>query len=251
MMNSALAIGLGRFFFRRRNVLGPAVFLLALVLSEPRYPFGSQEWNVAFDLAGAALALAGEGLRVLTIGYEYIVRGGRDRQVYAEHLVERGVFAQCRNPMYVANVLIGIGLALVIHAYAFYLIVIPSILIAYASIVAAEEAYLRRRFGAEYERYAARVNRWWPRLAGFRASTRGLRFSWRRVLVKEYTTVFCLVGTIACLRLWSEYRVAGAEALPSPAGTGIGLCVWIALYIAVRALKKSGYVADRRAGSAT
>lgn len=89
------------------------------------------------------LALLGQLLRVATIGYEYILRGGRNRQVYADDLVKGGMFAHSRNPLYFGNVLIALGLALVIHAYAFYLIVLRSIVLAYCSIVAADEAYLR------------------------------------------------------------------------------------------------------------
>src|SRR5436190_15265440 len=117
-MQNALLVRLGKFLFRYRNALGPVIFLLALLVSRPRYPFGREDLNVVFDLAGVAVAFAGQLVRAVTIGYEYIVRGGRNRQVYADDLVQGGVFAHCRNPMYVGNVLIALGLALVIHAWA-------------------------------------------------------------------------------------------------------------------------------------
>ena len=237
-------IKLGRFFFRYRNILGPAAFLVALALSRPEYPFGNPLLNIAFDIAGAVLALLGQSLRVVTIGYEYIVRGGRNRQVYADNLVQGGVFAHSRNPLYLGNVLIAIGLALVIHACAFYVIVIPAIVIAYASIVAAEEAYLREKFDGLYDDYTLRVNRWWPRLTGFRGSVAGMRFNWKRVLVKEYNTTFLLFGALLCLWLWSEYCVVGASALPSLSRFMAGAVLWVALYLGVRTLKKSDYIAD-------
>ena len=46
--------------------------------------------------------------------------------------------------------LIATGLALVIHAPAFDLIVIPGIVVAYSAIIAAEEEYLRGKFGGQY-----------------------------------------------------------------------------------------------------
>lgn len=237
-------IKLGRFLFRYRNVVGPAIFLLALALSRPQYPLGRADLNIAFDVAGVVLALCGQLLRILTIGYEYIVRGGRNRHVYADTLVQGGVFAHSRNPLYFGNLLIAIGLALVIHARAFYLIVIPAIVLAYSAIAAAEEAYLREKFGGQYEDYSRRVNRWWPRLTGFRRSIDGMRFNWQRVLVKEYSTTFILLGALVCLRVWSEYSVIGASALPSRNAFIVGVVAWAALYLAVRALKKSGYVRD-------
>ena len=239
-------IQLGKFFFRYRNILGPIAFLAALALSRPGHPFGRADLNLLFDVAGVVLAALGQALRIVTIGYEYIVRGGRNRQVYADDLVQGGMFAHCRNPLYVGNMLIAIGLALVLHAQAFYLIIIPSILVAYSSIVANEEAYLREKFGAQFEDYCRRVNRWWPRLSGFRQSVAGMRFNWQRVLVKEYNTTFILVGALICLRLWGEYVVLGESALPSRNTFIAGLVAWCVLYVGVRALKKSGYVRDTR-----
>jgi protein-S-isoprenylcysteine O-methyltransferase Ste14 len=239
-----LMVKLGRFFFRYRNIFGPVVFLVGLAFSRPEYPFGSSALNIAFDIAGAIVALLGQSLRVLTIGYEYIVRGGRNRQVYADALVQGGVFAHCRNPLYVGNVLMLVGLALVIHAVAFYVIVIPAVVFVYACIVAAEETYLREKFGGAYDDYMLRVNRWWPRLTGFRNSVAGMRFNWRRVLVKEYNTTFILVGALVFLRLWSEHSIVGSGALPSPGSLFAGIAVWAGLYLAVRALKKSDYITD-------
>ena len=238
------AIEVGQFFFRYRNVLGPAILLLALALSQPQYPLGRADLNIAFDVAGIVIALLGQLLRVVTIGYQYIVRGGRNREAYADDLVQGGVFALSRNPLYVGNMLIVVGLALVIHAYAFYLIVIPLTVFAYSTIVAAEEAYLREKFGTQYEDYCRRVNRWWPRLTGFRSSVSAMRFNWKRVLLKEYNTTFVLFGLLVCLYVWSQYSVQGAAALPSRGAFFAGMLAWAMLYLVVRALKKGGYVRE-------
>jgi protein-S-isoprenylcysteine O-methyltransferase Ste14 len=238
------AIALGKFFFRYRNVLGPAIFLLALALSRPQYPLGREDLNIAFDAAGVVLVVFGQLLRVVTIGYEYIVRGGRNRHVYADDLVQGGMFALCRNPLYFGNVLIAVGLSLVINAHAFYLIVIPLIVLAYSTIVAAEEAYLREKFGPQYEDYCSRVNRWLPRPMNFRSAVSAMRFNWKRVLLKEYNTTFVLFGLLACLYVWSQYSVQGAAALPSRGVFFAGALAWAMLYLAVRALKKGGYVRE-------
>jgi protein-S-isoprenylcysteine O-methyltransferase Ste14 len=233
---------IGDVLFRWRNVLGPLVFVAALVIGRPAYPFGRPDLNVAFDVAGVLIALAGQALRILTIGYDYIERGGRDRKVYASSLVQGGVFGHSRNPLYVGNILIAVGLALIVHSWVFYLVALPFVFFAYACIVAAEEAFLRKRFGAEYEAYCARVNRWWPHWAGFSHSVRDMEFSWSRVLVKEYNTLFVLVFSLSVIRLWSEYRVVGDAALPSAELLLAGFGIWLGLYLLVRSLKKSGVV---------
>ena len=133
--------------------------------------------------------------------------------------------------------LIATRLALVIHACAFYMIVIPTIVFACACIVAAEEGYLREKFDGLYDDHALRVNRWWPRLTGFRGSVAGMRFNRKRVLAKEYNTTFILFGALLCLRWWSEYGVVGASALPSRSSFMAGIVAWATLYLGVRALK--------------
>ena len=174
----------GQFFFRYRNAIGPVAFLVALLAGTPAYPLGRDDLNLALDVLGMCAALLGEALRIVTIGYEYIERGGRDRKAYASTLVQGGVFAHCRNPLYLGNILLAVGIALVVHAAAFYLIVLPLAGYAYVSIVAAEEAYLQEKFGDAYRAYCRRVNRWVPRWRGWPCSIAGMRFNWRRVLVK-------------------------------------------------------------------
>jgi len=237
-------VGLGNFIFRYRNVLLPVMFALAVLVGRSEYPFGRPELDTVFNVVGAVLALLGVTLRALTIGYEYIIRGGKNYQVYADKLVQGGVFAHCRNPLYVGNVLMALGLALVIHSVVFYLVFIPFILIAYAAIVAAEEEYLRSKFGAEYDDYCRRVNRWWPRWAGFSKSVEGMRFNWRRPVVKDFNTVFALVAGLPVLMLWKDYQVAGASALPPTPYLVAGLIGLLSLYLVVRTLKISGRLTD-------
>ena len=235
---------IGQALFRYRNLLGPVLFLIALALSQPGFPVFGPQFDVQFALAGAAIALLGQGLRIVTIGYEYIVRGGKNKQVYANTLVEGGMFAHCRNPLYVGNLLMAIGLALIVHSYAFILIVIPAIFFTYACIVAAEESYLLGKFGDAYASYMRRVNRWLPRMSGFSKSIAGMRFNWKRVLVKEYNTSFTLIAAMLALHLWARYCADGEGSLPATS-TLIGFAViWVGLYLGVRALKKSGFVRE-------
>ncbi|MGJ7918729.1 methyltransferase family protein [Massilia sp. LXY-6] len=233
---------IGNFLFKYRNALGPCLFLAALCAGRPAHPFGSAGWNLAFDLAGVLCAMLGQALRIVTIGYEYIERGGRNRQVYASKLVQGGVFAHCRNPLYVGNVLMAAGFALIFHSWVFYLVVLPLVLYAYSCIVAAEEAFLGNKFGPEYRRYCERVNRWWPRLSGWQRSLGDMRFNWRRVLVKEYNTIFVLILSLTVLKLWSEYLIAGDAQRPSTDVLAAGLVIWLSSYFLVRSLKKSGMV---------
>jgi protein-S-isoprenylcysteine O-methyltransferase Ste14 len=235
-----LAVRIGNFLFRYRNAVGPAVFLVALLVSSLSHPFGRRELDVLFVGAGVIVALAGEALRILTIGFEYIERGGRDRKVYASKLVTGGVFEHCRNPLYLGNLLICAGFSLVTHSWAFSLVVLPLTVLTYICIVAAEEDYLRAKFGDEYQHYCARVHRWWPRASGWRQSMEGMRFNWQRVVVKEYNTALLLLLCLIVLGLWSQYQTGGTGALPRQAHLVGAFLLWLLVYLLARWLKKSG-----------
>jgi protein-S-isoprenylcysteine O-methyltransferase Ste14 len=232
----------GSFFFRYRNAIGPAVFLVAIAAGRPTYPLNRPDLNLALDIAGMLVALLGEMLRVLTIGYEYIERGGKNRQVYASKLVQGGVFAHCRNPLYVGNILLAVGIAMVVHSLAFYLTVLPLVAFAYSCIVSAEERFLREKFGEEYLRYCNRVNRWVPQWKGWRDSVDNMEFNWRRVLVKEYNTLFVAALALVAVKIWSDYQVRGPAAVPSSGALSLAFALWLSSYVLVRSLKKSGFI---------
>jgi hypothetical protein len=53
-----------------------------------------QAWMLGL---GFVISLVGQLVRILTIGLDYIKRGGKKKTVYAEKLVTTGIFAHCRN----------------------------------------------------------------------------------------------------------------------------------------------------------
>jgi len=228
----------GQLLFRFRGWVFPVIVVLALVVSRPRHLLGDSVLDGWMDALGVCVAISGLLVRAVTIGYEYIVRGGRNRRVYADDLVQGGIYALTRNPMYLGNGLLILGCALILNAPGFYLVALPLMLLAYASIIAAEEAYLRQKFGAQFDDYCRRVNRILPRLTGFREAIAGMRFNWRRLVTKEYNTFFWAIVQITVLCSLDDYLINGGEAVP--ARTLLLLGVWIALYLVVWGLKKSG-----------
>lgn len=75
-------------------------------------------------------------------------------------LVTTGPYRFSRNPIYLGMTILYLGLTLSFHGVA-ALIFLPGILIAmHRGVILQEEAYLHRRFGADYEDYLAHTNRW-------------------------------------------------------------------------------------------
>jgi Phospholipid methyltransferase len=195
----------------------------------------------AIDGAGFALSLAGQLLRVLVIGLVYITRGGQNRQIWANALVDRGIFAHCRNPLYLGNLLIISGLAIVHGGWAMSVIAVPFFALAYAAVVRAEEWYLRDRFGEAYARYCARVPRWRPLLRGLPATWRAGRFDWLKVIRKEYGTPFAWLSGFLALLLF-EHSSPSAPPLDH-AELQTVIAAWVALavvYLIARTLKLRG-----------
>lgn len=189
----------GTFLFKYRDAVFPAVILLTIILSRPRFPSGSRSADLWLDLAGVLVAAAGQALRITVIGYRYIVRGGKDRKVHAEDLVTEGIFALARNPLYVGNILVLFGIFIIWNSPLVYLVGVPFTLIGYMSIVAAEEAFLRQKFGAAYVAYCRTTNRWIPDFRKAPSALRGIPFNWRRVLIREYGSWTAWIGTAGIL----------------------------------------------------
>jgi protein-S-isoprenylcysteine O-methyltransferase Ste14 len=191
-----MIIRIGRFLFHYRNGLFPLVYALLLLKSPPLFP----DFRAA-ALLGFLVALTGQGLRALTIGLEYIIRGGRNRQVYAENLVQGGVFAHCRNPLYLGNIVILLGVGLASNSIWFLCTALPFFAFAYWAIIAAEEDYLRIKFGREFDAYCARVNRLFPNFSGITLTFTGARFNWRRLISAEYGSTFIWLAAIILVTL--------------------------------------------------
>jgi protein-S-isoprenylcysteine O-methyltransferase Ste14 len=238
----------GNFLFRYRNGLFPAVLGALFVIFRPVYFLGDERLDFRLDALGLLVALTGQAFRAIAIGYVYILRGGRDHKVYAEDLVTSGFFAHSRNPLYLGNVLILIGLFL-IHGNP-RVIGLGGLffLSGYAAIVAAEEQYLAGKFGAAYEAYVRDVPRWLPRLQGLSHSMAGMRFNWKRLLSKEYGSMLMWSGgallllTQETLAYHSWHEREGRLRLLS-AAFGFLFLGWGA----ARFLKKSGRLKNRRA----
>jgi protein-S-isoprenylcysteine O-methyltransferase Ste14 len=178
---STFLVRVGRIAFRRRGLLLPIAIILLLIPS-PRL----MDDPALAGLIGLAIALVGQAIRTATVGLEYIIRGGKNHQVYAEALVTGGIYSHVRNPMYVGNLFLVVGLALASNSWIFVLLGISIAVLTHVAIVAAEEDFLRGKFGAEFVAYCSRSPRWIPRLSGLWTTFQGMTFNWRRVLVQEY-----------------------------------------------------------------
>jgi len=235
-----MMVRIGNFLFHYRNGLFPLVFILLFLNQRQALP--DQTLAVAL---GFTIAILGQLLRAITIGLAYIKRGGKDRQVYADDLVTDGMFSHCRNPLYVGNLLVVLGLGFIANSWLFLVIGVPFFIFAYIAIVAAEENFLRKKFGTAFDEYCRRVGRFTLNLAGFGKTWEGMEFKWRRLIVKEYGSTYAWLVT-ACALLAQHRWVQTRSFVDPQMSIIIGAFVLVtAAYFAARYLKKSrALVAD-------
>jgi len=111
-------IQIGNFFFKYRNILFIFLYLLLFVPSPPL--FGEHALGPHYYwfpiVTGLMVTFAGQLIRGGTIGLQYIIRGGVDKKVYADKLVTEGVFSHVRNPLYVGNVLMLLGVGILANS---------------------------------------------------------------------------------------------------------------------------------------
>ena len=137
--------------------LAAAFTLDWLVLSLPPIPFA--ETRLAFGLGMVLIAAA---IALFVWARATLLQAGTTILPHrpSSALVKTGPFAFSRNPIYLANVLVLTGLALLLNKLAF-LIVVPLFAVAVTFLaIRREERYLLDRFGDEWADYADRVRRW-------------------------------------------------------------------------------------------
>ncbi len=75
-------------------------------------------------------------------------------------LVRTGPYRFTRNPMYVSLTMVYVGVAVMTQSLWSLLLLPLVVAFVRSNVIAREEAYMERRFGAEYLRYKSEVRRW-------------------------------------------------------------------------------------------
>jgi protein-S-isoprenylcysteine O-methyltransferase Ste14 len=118
------------------------------------------------SFAGDPLVVAGAALLLDSVILRF-AREGRGTLAPVDpprFVVRGGAYRWLRNPMYVANVAVLLGVGLVAGSWYVLLWAAVMFVTFHAFVVWYEEPHLRAAFGEEYERYRAATDRWLPRV---------------------------------------------------------------------------------------
>jgi protein-S-isoprenylcysteine O-methyltransferase Ste14 len=137
-----------------------AVYVPLFLLSHDSPTFG---WR---SIAAAVLLCVGVSIYLWCVwDFAWFGRGTPAPIDPPQRLVVRGPYRYCRNPMYIGVLTVIAGWALLFRSTAIALYAGAVATCFHLFVVAYEEPYLRRQFGASYAQYRARVRRWLPTLA--------------------------------------------------------------------------------------
>ncbi|OYY72463.1 isoprenylcysteine carboxylmethyltransferase family protein [Sphingomonas sp. 28-63-12] len=75
-------------------------------------------------------------------------------------IIDTGIYARTRNPMYLGMAIAYLGLAILLHSMPSLLLWPLALLLIRNQVIAREERYLTAKFGQPYLDYMARVKRW-------------------------------------------------------------------------------------------
>jgi len=181
----------------RRFELGrwriPLGFLLTFIWVLRAHP------SVRSLALGLPIAAVGLALRAWAAGY---IRKN-------DALATSGPYSYTRNPLYLGSTLLGIGFVLAGADWWMSLGVALLFVLVYLPVIRREEAFLRSRFGEEFNAYAGRVPRLLPRWGdGTTAGTFSASLYLRH---REYNALLGYLGLTAVLllRLWGVLPQGG------------------------------------------
>ena len=199
----------GSWLFRWRSYLPLVligIFLLALRQFE--YPGHSEQLDHIWEAVCLLISFCGLGIRILTIGYAPRGTSGRNtKKQVAETLNTTGLYSITRNPLYLGNFFMGLGIALFAHLWWLTLIYILTFWLYYERIIFAEEAYLKSKFGDVFHEWANRTPVFVPRFGHYRKPD--MPFSWKSVLRREYNGFFAVIAAFFVFETVGEIFAAG------------------------------------------
>ncbi|MGA8308008.1 MAG: isoprenylcysteine carboxylmethyltransferase family protein, partial [Candidatus Acidiferrales bacterium] len=133
-----------------------------------------------------------------------------DAAIHSDQLVAEGPYRHVRNPLYLGNDLLAIGLGVLASRLGFIVMVVGMFIVTWRLILR-EEAGLLATQGESYRRYFNAVPRLWPSLRP-RIPSGGAKPNWRDGFTGEIFMWSIAIGMTAFVvtqRIWMFWLVMG------------------------------------------
>jgi protein-S-isoprenylcysteine O-methyltransferase Ste14 len=191
--------------------------------------------ELLWEILCISISFTGMFLRCLTVGFVPKGTSGRNTQKQlADSLNTTGMYSVVRNPLYLSNFLMIIGLVLFVEVWWLAVASVLFFWFMYERIIFTEEEYLRKKFGEEFMIWADKTPAFFPHFKNWQ--TQSMPFSAKTVLRREHSTLFAIVATFAVGEILGDLFSQGKIAL-EPRWI-IFFFSGLIIYMTLRTLKK-------------
>lgn len=201
----------GDYLFKYRGYL-PIIFLFLALAVRGHYVLYSSNNSTVISIISEYMqsiaiyiGLFGVLIRLYTVGYTPKNTSGRNTSEgqIAEKLNTTGLYSLTRNPLYVGNFFMWMGLVFYIGIIWFFLLFICSYWIYYERIVFAEEVFLRKKFKESYLQWASETAVFIPKKFSYTHPKKS--FSWKKIVIKEKSTILMFFLVFFTLQQFSAF----------------------------------------------
>lgn len=185
----------GDYLFKYRGYL-PIIFLVFTLAVQGYYIYHeSNNSTVVSTISEFMQSIAfyvgsfGVLIRIYTVGFTPKNTSGRNTSEgqIADKLNTTGLYSLTRNPLYVGNFFMWMGLVFYIGVVWFFLMFVCVFWIYYERIVFAEEIFLRKKFKEPYLQWAKKTSVFIP--VRFSYVHPKNSFNWKKIIVKEKSAI--------------------------------------------------------------
>ena len=193
----------GEWLFRWRSYLPLCIFPFLIIATKDTNNFVNifgETINLYFNIFCISLSFAGLFLRCYTIGYTFRKTSGRNtKKQRAASLNTTGIYSIIRHPLYLFNFMIYMGFVSFIKVWWFWMISALLLWVYYEKIMYREEEFLRKKFGADYEKWAEKTPAFFPTFMNWEKPA--LAFSLKKIIKREYPGFLGIIVSFSFVKL--------------------------------------------------
>lgn len=174
---------IGAFLYRYRSLTPLLLIIILFLFSKP---------SIVTISIGFFISICGEIIRLISVGYTGLTT--RSKNVQSDILVTNGPYGYVRNPIYLGNFFISLGVVISANTFFPWFIILYILLfsIQYFFIIRFEEEFLKERFAENYMKYIRNVPSFFPKLKAYLEG--GLvRPDFKKALKSERTTMLSII----------------------------------------------------------
>ena len=196
----------GSYLFKYRGQIPLILFLVSIpIIHETSYLAKiNQNTQLIIQYTAIFIGIFGLFLRYFTTATTPNGTSGRNRdKQIADRLNTTGIYSVVRNPLYLANYLIWLGIS--IYSASYILVIVSSFIffIVYERIILTEELYLSRKYKEKYSQFLLKTPCFLPSIKKYRKSNES--FSFKKILKQEYSSTLSTIIAFIYIDVLTNY----------------------------------------------